>query len=70
MGYHLSAFLYGPMQILGGLGIMYYFVGISFFSGLTAIVLLFMGSYFVSKMIIKYNDLILKAKDERMKVTQ
>jgi len=70
MGYHLSAFLYGPMQILGGLGIMYSFVGISFFSGLAVIILLFLSSYFVSKKIIKYNELVLKAKDERMKVTQ
>jgi len=63
MGYHLAAFVYGPMQIIGGLAIMYSFIGISFFSGLAVIILLFFMSYLLSNKMIKYNKSILSAKD-------
>lgn len=70
MGYHVAAFLYGPLQIIVALVLMYWYIGISFLSGLGVIILLFFSSYFISKKTIHYNEEVLKAKDERMKVTQ
>jgi len=55
MGHHIAAFFYGPFQIVGGLIMMYWFVGYSFLFGLAMIIILFGISFFSSKKTILYN---------------
>lgn len=70
MGDQIASFLYGPIQIIVGLVVMYFVLGIAFLSAiLTMIVILFI-SYFISKVSVKLNEKSLKAKDERMKATE
>jgi hypothetical protein len=59
LGYHILGFLTGPLLILGGFGSIYWFVGMSFFSGAAIIALLVLVCYFISKKISDYSDAIL-----------
>ncbi len=69
-GYQLSSTIYGPFQIIFALIMMYAYVGVSFLVGVSTIVLLIIANYFISKKANEYNEKALKAKDERMKVTE
>lgn len=68
-GYQLSSLIYGPIQIVFALVMMYFYVGLSFLVGVTTILLLILANYFISKKANEYNEKALKAKDIRMKVT-
>ena len=70
IGYFLSAFFYGPIQIVAGVVMMYGFVGMSFLAAVGVMLLLAIFSYFNGKTQRKINDKVLKAKDERVKVTK
>lgn len=49
---------------------MYSFIGISFVSGFVIIILVMICTFTVSRIASKGNDLLLKKKDERLKVTE
>lgn len=70
VGDQLSAFLYGPLQIVVGLVMMYYILGFTFLATIAVIVVVMAASYFFSKITVKLNREVLRAKDERMKVTE
>jgi ATP-binding cassette subfamily C (CFTR/MRP) protein 2 len=70
IGYHLSAFFYGPFQFVIGLIMLYWTLGITFLTAVGIMTVVLIISYFLSKISARYNEDILKAKDERMKVTQ
>jgi hypothetical protein len=70
MGNQLASLLIAPLQIIAGLFIMYNFIGVSFVSGVGVMVLMIVCTFFSSKRTVKYNEQVLKAKDERMNVTQ
>ena len=59
IGYHILGFLSGPLLILGGFGVTYWFVGISFFSGFAIVAILVFCCYFVSKKITVYTEEVL-----------
>ena len=63
MGWQLVAILMCPLQIIIGIIMMYNFVGISFLSGIGAIILSIGLTFLVSKKYIVYNDDVLKVKD-------
>lgn len=63
MGWQLVAILMCPLQIIIGIIMMYNFVGISFLSGIGAIILSIGLTFLVSKKSIVYNDDVLKVKD-------
>ena len=70
VGFQLSSLFYGPIQIIFAMVMMYFYVQIAFLSGVAIIVLLIIFNYFVSKRINRLNEKVLKAKDERIKVTE
>jgi len=70
VGYSMASLVYGPMQIIFGLVMIYLYVGLSFSGGIGVIIFLLIMSYFLSKKENELNDLVLEAKDERMKKTQ
>ena len=49
---------------------MYYFIGVSFLSGVGVLILTSICSFITSKKSYEFNKVLLKKKDERMKVTQ
>jgi ABC-type multidrug transport system fused ATPase/permease subunit len=69
-GFQLAAIFYGPIQIIFALIMMYVYVGVPFFSGVGVILVLMGINYFLSKRVNYYNEEVLKAKDERMKVVE
>ena len=70
LGYQLSAFFYGPVQIIAGLVLTYNYVGLSFVAAVAVMVLLAIFSYFNGRAMRAINEKVLKAKDERLKVTK
>lgn len=70
MGYQLTALIFTPLQVIIGLWLMYKFIGISFLSGIGVMILTITLTFIFSKISIKANEDVLKAKDERMKVTE
>lgn len=58
-GFHLSALLYGPIQIIFSLIMMYFYVGISFLCGLSIIIIVLILNYFLSIKLNKLNDKVL-----------
>ena len=70
MGTQLTSALYTPIQIIIGVGLMYKYIGISFASGMSAMLLMIAITFFVAKKISKVNERTLDAKDKRMKITQ
>ena len=49
---------------------MYYFIGISFLTGIVIMIVMIGLTYLTSKRQVAYNNILLKKKDARMKVTQ
>ena len=70
VGFHLASLFYGPIQIIFAMIMMYFYVQIAFLSGVAIIAILIVFNFFVSKRINRLNELVLKAKDERIKVTE
>ena len=70
MGTQLTSALYTPIQIIIGVGLMYQYIGISFASGMSAMILMIGMTFFVAKKISVVNENTLNAKDKRMKITQ
>ena len=70
IGYHISTFFYGPIQIVAGLVLIYTYVGLSFVAAVAVMVLLAAFSWFNGKAQRAINEKKLKAKDERLKVTK
>jgi len=69
MGFQLASLLFTPFEVLVGLWLMYNFIGISFLSGIGVMIVTVTCTFIFSKISIKANENVLKAKDERMKVT-
>lgn len=70
MGTQLTSALYTPIQIIIGVGLMYQYIGISFASGMSAMILMIGMTFVIAKKISKVNENTLNAKDKRMKITQ
>lgn len=70
MGFQLTALIFTPLQVIIGLWLMYSFIGISFLSGVAVMIMTITLTFVFSKISIKANESVLKAKDERMKVTE
>lgn len=56
IGYHLSALIYGPIQIIFGLVMMYLFIGVSFFAGVAVLAIVLMINFSLIKKVNKIND--------------
>jgi ABC-type multidrug transport system fused ATPase/permease subunit len=69
-GFELAAVLVAPAQIVVGVVLMYYFIGIAFLAGIGVMIFTIVCTYFFQKRVYRYNEEVLKKKDERMKVTQ
>jgi ABC-type bacteriocin/lantibiotic exporter with double-glycine peptidase domain len=63
VGDQIAAFFYGPLQILFGLFMMYYILGLTFLTTIGVILVILAVSYFLSKITVKLNERVLKAKD-------
>lgn len=70
MGYQLISIFLTPVQIVLGLLLLYYYIGISFLVGVGVMVLLMILTLTFTKVSTAANDKLLKAKDARMKVTE
>lgn len=69
MGYYTTAVLFVPIQLAVGIFLMYNFIGISFLAGMGIILLMGVVVFLMNKKLTKANDVLLKAKDKRMKIT-
>ena len=67
--YNIFAVIFLPIQILIGLAIMFYYVGIAFLAGLAVIVLMGVINFLTGKVYIKYQDRLMEAKDIRSKAS-
>jgi ABC-type transport system involved in cytochrome bd biosynthesis fused ATPase/permease subunit len=56
IGYHLSAMVYGPIQIVFGLIMIFFFIGASFFAGLALLILILLVNYQLIKKVTWYNE--------------
>jgi len=63
MGYQLACVLITPLQMVVGIVMMYWFIGISFISGIVVMILTIALTFFLTKFIVRYNEGVLKAKD-------
>jgi hypothetical protein len=63
MGFQLTALLFTPVQVLVGLWLMYSFIGISFLSGIAVMLITIVCTFICSKISVKANESLLKAKD-------
>jgi membrane protein YdbS with pleckstrin-like domain len=70
MGFQMACLLLTPLQIVAGIAMMYWFIGISFLAGIGVMLLMIGFTFFLMKYVVKYNEAVLKVKDQRMKVTQ
>jgi len=51
--------LVAPLQVVVGILMMYYFIGISFLSGIIVLIVVLLITYFVTKRTFEYNKLLL-----------
>lgn len=63
MGFQLTALIFTPLQVMIGLWLMYNFIGVSFLSGLGVMIVTIGFTFVFSKVAIKANEDVLKAKD-------
>jgi hypothetical protein len=70
IGFRIAPLIYGPIQIFFAFCLMYFYVGVAFLSALGVIFLMLILSYLATKKQKYYNEKVLGAKDERMKITQ
>lgn len=69
LGYYTSAVLFIPIQLGVGIFLMYNFIGVSFLAGMGVIVVIGLVVFGCNRLQLKANDVLLKAKDKRMKIT-
>ena len=55
IGYRLAALLYGPIQVLCGIGFMYLYIGVSFIAAIAVIILLAIFTFLLGKISAKIN---------------
>lgn len=70
MGFQLVSLFLVPIQIILGMLLLYYYIGISFLVGVGVMALLMILTLTFTKISTTANDELLKAKDARMKVTE
>jgi len=58
-----------PIQLVVGLYLIWTYVGISFVGGLIVIFLMGIINFFITKYSVKYQKVLMKDKDQRMKIT-
>lgn len=63
MGTQLTSALFTPLQIVIGVALMYNYIGVSFVSGMAAMIFMIGLTFYVAKRISKVNEVTLKAKD-------
>ncbi len=66
----MAALFYGPLQIICGLIMLYLLLKLAILASVGILIIVLILSYFLSKITVKLNEDLLKAKDERMKVTE
>lgn len=69
MGDHIAQFVYGPLQLILGLVLMYFVLGLAFLTTIGVMLLVMLISYFLSIITVRLNEEVLDAKDNRMKAT-
>ena len=57
-----------PIQILIGIGVIFWMVGSAFLAGIVVIIIVALFSYMISKRLGKYKEEFMKKKDEKMKL--
>jgi len=67
--YNIFAVIFLPIQIVAGLLIMFYYVGLAFLAGLAVIVIMGVINYLTGKVYIKYQNKLMEAKDARSKAS-
>ena len=70
ISYQMTALLFMPLQFTIALFLMYYFIGVSFLSGIAVMILAILINFFLQRIALRLNEKLLKAKDGRMKVTE
>ena len=70
LGFQISGVLFAPIQIAIGLLLLYFYIGISFLVGLGVMIIMMILTLIFTRIATTANDILLKAKDERMKVTE
>lgn len=70
MSFQLISLFLTPFEILFGLILLYYYIGISFLVGTGIMIILMLFILFFTRISSAANDKLLKAKDARMKVTE
>ena len=70
MGFQLTALIFTPIQIIIGLVLLYFYIGISFLVGTGIMIVMMLMTLVFTKVAGRANDELLKAKDKRMKVTE
>lgn len=69
MGFQLVSLFFTPFQFVIGLYLLYIYIGPSFMIGTGVMIVLILVTFIFLKVSSKYNDKLLNAKDERMKLT-
>ncbi|KRX07923.1 P-loop containing nucleoside triphosphate hydrolase [Pseudocohnilembus persalinus] len=65
----IASLVFLPVQLVVGLYLIYAYVGVSFIGGLIVIIILGAANYFITKLQVKYQKILMTKKDGRMKVT-
>lgn len=66
----MAALFYGPLQIICGMIMLYFLLKLAILASVGILIVVLVLSYFLSKITVRINEELLKAKDERMKVTE
>lgn len=69
IGWNTSSLIFSPTVLIFGIIMMYNYIGLPFVSGMLVMIMISVLVYFLTKYQTKANDTLLKAKDERMKIT-
>ena len=70
IGESVAALFYGPAQIICGLIMLYWLLHLAILASVGILIIVLISSYLLSKITVRLNEALLKAKDERMKVTE
>jgi hypothetical protein len=63
MGFQMASLLLTPLQIVAGIAMMHWFIGISFLAGIGVMLLMIGFTFFLMKYYVRYNEAVLKIKD-------
>ena len=70
IGFKMTTVLFCSFQIVIGLLLLYFYIGVSFLVGVAVMILLMIVTSIFSRVMARQNEELLDAKDRRMKVTE